>query len=54
VVLTKKALEQSPGGVQVLLDNATSRDNVKRFAESKSYKVAVKDKGEDFLLTITK
>ncbi|HKM43067.1 MAG TPA: sulfurtransferase TusA family protein [Limnochordia bacterium] len=54
VVLTRKALEQSPEGVQVILDNATSRDNVKRFAESKSYKVTVKDEGQDFLLKITK
>lgn len=54
VVLTRKALEQSPSGVQVVLDNATSRENVKRFAESKSYKVAVKNEGEDFVLTITK
>ena len=54
VVLTRKALEQSPGGVEVILDNATSRDNVKRFAESRSYKVVVKNDGEDFVLAITK
>lgn len=54
VVLTRKALEKYPGGVQVMLDNATSKDNVKRFAESRSYTVKVKNEGEDFLLTITK
>jgi len=54
VVLTRKGLEQYPGGVQVLVDNATSRDNVRRFAESRNYKVAVSDQGEDFVLTITK
>ncbi len=37
-----------------MLDNATSKDNVKRFAESRSYTVKVKNEGEDFLLTITK
>jgi tRNA 2-thiouridine synthesizing protein A len=54
VVLTRKALEKYPSGVQVLLDNATSRDNVKRFAESRNYKVAVRSQGEDFVLSITK
>jgi TusA-related sulfurtransferase len=54
VVLTRKALEQFPTGVQVILDNTTARDNVKRFAESKNYKVAVKSDGEDFVLAITK
>ena len=50
----RKALEQFPTGVQVILDNTTARDNVKRFAESKNYKVAVKSDGEDFVLAITK
>ena len=54
VVLTRKALEQFPAGVQVILDNTTARDNVKRFAESKSYKVVAKSDGEDFVLVITK
>jgi tRNA 2-thiouridine synthesizing protein A len=52
VVLTRKALEQFPRGVQVILDNATSRDNVKRFAESKGYKTETTMDGEDFVVRI--
>jgi len=54
VLLTKKALQQSPEGVEVLVGNSTSRDNVRRFAESRGYKTQVKEQGEDFLLIITR
>jgi len=54
VLLTKKALEQSPEGVQVLVGNSTSRDNVRRFAEARGYKTQVQEQGEDFLLVITR
>ncbi len=54
VVLTRNALGQFPLGVQVILDNTTARDNVKRFAESKGYQVVAKNDGEDFVLVITK
>ena len=54
VLLTKKALQQSPEGVEVLAGNSTSRDNVRRFAESRGYKTQVKEQGENFLLIITR
>jgi TusA-related sulfurtransferase len=54
VVLTRNALAQSTEGVQVLVDNSVSRDNVRRFAESRGYSVQVKEEGEDFLLVITR
>ncbi|MDI9459573.1 MAG: sulfurtransferase TusA family protein [Bacillota bacterium] len=54
VLLTRRALEQAPNGVQVLVGNSTARDNVRRFAESKGYKVQIQDQGEDFLLSITR
>ena len=54
VVLTRNALGQSTEGVQVLVDNSVSRDNVRRFAESRGYSVQVKEEGEDFLLVITR
>lgn len=54
VVLTRNALWQSTEGVQVLVDNSVSRDNVRRFAESRGYSVQVKEEGEDFLLVITR
>ena len=54
IVLTRKALEQYPNGVQVIVCNSTARDNVKRYAESKGYQVETEVDGEDFVLAITK
>lgn len=54
VVLTRKALEQSPQGVHVLLDAAVSRDNMRRFAESRGYNTKVQNQGQDFLVIISR
>ena len=53
-LLTKKALAASPEGVQVLVGNSTSRENVRRFAEARGYKAEIREEGEDFLLIITR
>ncbi|HHY16257.1 MAG TPA: preprotein translocase subunit TatB [Firmicutes bacterium] len=52
VLLTKKALQENPQGLQVLVQGSTARDNVKRFAENSGYRVTVDADGEDFVLTI--
>lgn len=54
VLLTRKALETSPEGVQVLVSSSVSRDNVRRFAASRGYQIEVQRSGEDFLLIITR
>lgn len=54
VLLTKKALEQYPAGIQVLADNTTARDNITRFAKNQGYKVEVVQEGEDYILTLTR
>jgi tRNA 2-thiouridine synthesizing protein A len=54
VLLTRKALETSPEGVQVLVSSSVSRDNVRRFAASRGYQIEVQHSGEDFLLIITR
>ncbi|NLP18698.1 MAG: preprotein translocase subunit TatB [Firmicutes bacterium] len=52
VLLTKRAIDQHPDGVQVIVDNTTARENVKRFAENSGYKVGIVEDGEDYLLTL--
>jgi hypothetical protein len=37
-----------------LVDTGTSRDNVSRMAQSAGCKVTVEDKGDGFVLTLTK
>lgn len=55
VVETKKALSEIPEGtLSVTVDNAASRDNVKRFAEGKGCAVKVEECGGDFVLEILK
>ena len=44
VLMTKKALaDLNSGRVEVLVDTATSRNNVSRFAENKGWKVDVEE-----------
>ena len=54
VLLTKKSLENSPEGIQVLVDNTTARDNITRFANNSGYKIEASVQGVDFLLTLKK
>lgn len=51
VLMTKKALENNPEGIEVLVDNNTSKNNVTRFLTSRNYKVTVKNEGNLLLLT---
>ncbi|HDP24883.1 MAG TPA: sulfurtransferase-like selenium metabolism protein YedF [Deltaproteobacteria bacterium] len=44
VILTKKALDDH-GEIVVIVDNATSRENVRRFAASRGCEVDVEDQG---------
>ena len=54
VILAKKAIEAGQFPVQVLVDTATSRENVRRMAEKAGCKVAVEQTGDKFKLTISK
>lgn len=54
VLMTKKALEQNPNGIEVLVDNNTAKENVSRFAKNSGYKVTVKEIEDDYLVTIKK
>ncbi|MBQ4469289.1 MAG: sulfurtransferase TusA family protein [Synergistaceae bacterium] len=55
VMLTKKALAGLDSGrVEVLVDTATSRNNVSRFAENKGWSVDVEELDEGFKLILEK
>ncbi len=41
VLMTKKALEANAGSVEVIVDNNTSKTNVKKFLTSKGYSVEI-------------
>ena len=52
--MTKNALASNEAAYEVLVDNITAKENVTRFATHQGYQVKVEEKGEDFLLRITK
>ena len=54
VLMTKNALASNEKQYEVLVDNSTAKENVTRFATNSGYKVSVDEKGDDFVLTLTK
>ena len=55
VLMTKKALEDNKSGeIEVLVDNATAKENITRFASNAGYQVSVSEENEDYRLTLSK
>ena len=54
VVMTQQAVKHDPAELTVLVDNATARENVTRFAENAGYTVAVKAEDDEYELTLSK
>ena len=54
VLMTKNALNSNSEGIEVLVDNITARENIKRFADNLGYQIAVDKKDEDYLLKLFK
>lgn len=53
VIATKRALEASPGGICVLLDDGAPKENVTRFAQTRGFTVAASPDGTGWSLQIT-
>lgn len=54
VLMAQKAMKSKEDYYEVLVDGKTPCENVTRYAESQGYKVTVEDKGEDYLLKISR
>ena len=54
VIMTKKALKDSPEGLAVLVDNRASKENVSRYVTALGYKVKVEEAGQNWKLIISK
>ena len=54
VILARKAMQESKFPIEVLVDSATSRDNVRRMAEKAGCTVQVEQTGDEFRLVLTK
>lgn len=55
VLLVKREIDaRGKGTITVLADHEAARENIKRLATSKGWTVQVEEKGEQYLLTLTK
>ena len=54
VILLRKAMMTRESAYEITVDNPTSRENVTRYAEHQGYKVAVREQGGEYTLSITK
>lgn len=52
VVLTKKAIDNFDGEIEILVDNPTARENVIRFSENAGCKTEVSSSGQDYIIKI--
>ena len=50
----RKMKEMGSGAFEVIIDSATSRDNVTRMATNEGWDVKTKEEGEDILLILKK
>lgn len=50
VIMTKKAVKGLDGGIEVVVDNVASRENVTRFLEATGFTVERIDEGKGWLL----
>ncbi len=53
VLQTKSALEDRPGQVKIIIDNAAAQQNVQRFLESRGFETTLTQNGSDFLVVGT-
>ncbi len=54
VLMTKKALDVEKGGVDVIVDSNTSKENVQRFMQSAGYVVEITETDGKFVLKARK
>lgn len=54
VLMTKKALEENPEGLDIIVDNNTARGNVERFLKNAGYKVTIREQDDTYLIEARK
>ena len=54
VLMTKKALDEEKDGIDVIVDNNTAKENVRRFMKNSGYSVEIEEKDGTFVLKAKK
>ena len=51
VIMAKKALKESPDGIDIHVDNVASKENVSRYLEAMGCKVSLKEGDGEWLIS---
>lgn len=54
VLMTKKGLDKSPKGADIIVDNNTAKENVERFLKNSGYSILIKEDGDTFIIEARK
>lgn len=54
VLMTKKALNENPDVLEIIVDNSTARGNVERFLKNSGYRPEVRETAGEFIITARK
>ena len=54
VFLALKAVDEGKFPIEIIVDNATAKANLRRMAQGKKLNVKIEEKGEDIILTLSK
>ena len=54
VLMTKKAIQNHPEGVDIIVDNNTAKGNVERFLKNSGYKTTFKEEAEIIIISARK
>ena len=54
VIMTRRAINEGEFPIEVLVETATSRQNVRRAAEKEGCQVRVEEVGDEFRLVVSK
>lgn len=54
VLMTKKALEKKPEGIDIIVDNKTAKGNVERFLDNSGYTTEFSENDDTFIISARK
>lgn len=54
VLMTKKALDKKPKGVDIIVDSKTAKVNIERYLNDIGYSISVKEDGDTFIIEARK
>lgn len=54
VLMTKKAIDKDPQGVDIIVDSNAARENVAKFLKNSGYSISIIENGETYILEARK